>query len=286
MNGKNNQVVIIMVVFCCSKKEVFYFTTKITNLGEFIMKEFNYKEVGKEIGWSFAKINPIVENPSGFNYYKEVTNLIGNETVMLDIGCGSAEKAVRYFSFAKEIFETDNEIEMLKKAQVNAEKYYETNPNTKSKFKFQIMDCNGKFPFDDGMFDVVVSRHCGANMNEVFRVLKQGGAFVSEDYWCGDCIELKQMFERGQDYGKQPLYTSVFAECEKAGFSEIKLVRFEQIEFYKSLEELKYLLLHTPILNGYDEKADDEILEKYAEKYKTKKGIKLSRKLYAFILKK
>ena len=250
------------------------------------MREFNYKEVAQEIGWNFSKINPMVENPSGFNYYKQVVEFLNEDSVVLDIGCGSAEKAVRFFSLAKEIYETDNEPAMLEKAKANAKKYYENSPKNANKFKFQVMDCNGKFPFDDGMFDVVVSRHCGANMSEVFRVLKPGGVFVSEDYWCDDCLELKQMFGRGQGFGGQPLYTFVFAECEKAGFSEIKLIRFEQFEYYKSVEELEFLLSHTPTLNGFDKEKDSATLEKYVEKFTTEKGIKLSRRLYVFILKK
>ena len=250
------------------------------------MKEFNYKEVAQEIGWNFSKINPVVENPSDFDYYKQVVQFLNEDSVVLDIGCGSAEKAIRFFSFAREIYETDNEPAMLEKAKVNTQKYYGTIPKTANKFKFQILDCNGKFPFDDGVFDVVVSRHCGANMKEVFRVLKPGGVFVSEDYWCHDCIELKQMFGRGQNFGEEPLYGFVFAECEKAGFSEIKLIRFEQIEFYKSVDELKFLLSHTPILNGYDDEKDSVTLEEYAKKFVAEKGIKLSRRLFAFVLKK
>ena len=56
------------------------------------MKKFNYKDVAKEQGWNFEQITPIVEYPTNYFYYKEVTNLIQPTTTMLDIGCGSGEK--------------------------------------------------------------------------------------------------------------------------------------------------------------------------------------------------
>lgn len=250
------------------------------------MENFDYKEIGKEIGWNFAKMNYSVEHLGDYDYYKEVVKHITPTTKMLDIGCGSAEKTTRFYSFANKIYLTDFEPEMLKKAKKNVEKYYEGIPNTKKKFHFGILDCNGPFNFPDNSFDLVVSRHCGANMKEVFRVLKKGGVFISEDYSEDDCQELKDLFKRGQDYNKDPLYKKVMNESLDAGFSEIKFLKFEEIEYYKTINDLKYLLTHTPILDYYDEKQDDKILRKYLNKFSTSKGIRLNRRLYAFTIKK
>ncbi len=250
------------------------------------MKKFNYKQAGSEIGWNFSKMNYIVEKNVDFDYYKEVVQNINSNTVMLDIGCGSAEKTSRFYSMAKKIYLTDNENEMLAKAKGNVEKYYEKDPKTKNKFLYKILDCNGSFNFKDDFFNLVVSRHCGANMHEVYRVLKNDGMFISEDVANDDCQELKDMFKRGQEYNKESKYKKVMLDCIDAGFSEVKLIRFEEIEYYKTIEDLKYLLSYTPILNGYDEEKDDFLLNEYVKKHQTNKGIKLIRRLYVFILKK
>jgi len=176
------------------------------------MKKFNYTDVGKEIGWNFSKMNYSVEHLSDYDYYKEVIKYITPTTKMLDIGCGSAEKTARFYSLANKIYLTDYEPEMLKKAKHNVEKYYDGNSNAKKKFSFLILDCNGPFSFSDNTFDLVVSRHCGANMKEVYRVLKKGGVFVSEDYSSDDCQELKEMFNRGQNYNEESLYKKVMNE--------------------------------------------------------------------------
>ncbi len=248
------------------------------------MKEFDYKVVAKEIGWNFSMVKYDVDVPSGYNYYTEVTKNIKNTTVMLDIGSGSAEKSARYFSLAKKVYLTDIEPEMLKKARANVEKYYTTTPSEKKKFAFKIVDCDGPFPFPNETFDLVVSRHCGANMSEVYRVLKKGGKFISEDYACDDCQEIKDIFGRGQDYLDEPLYRKVTLESIDAGFSSVNLLRFDEIEYYKTVDDLKFLLHNTPILGGFDEEKDGATLQKYLDKFTTHRGIRLNRKLYAYEL--
>ena len=123
-------------------------------------------------------------------------------------------------------------------------------------------------------------------MQEVYRVLKSGGVYISEDISYDDCQELKDIFKRGQNYGDEHAYKKDMQECIEAGFSEIKLIRFEEIEYYNTVDDLKYLLNYTPILNGFDEDKDNRLLDQYVNKFKTKKGIKLNRRLYAFVLKK
>lgn len=248
------------------------------------MKKFNYKDVAKKIGWSFSKVNPSVEYETDYNYYREVTKHIKPTTTILDLGSGSGEKSVRYYSLAKKVYLTDIEPEMRKRAKANIEKYYAHDESTRAKFVVKHLDCRGTYPFKDESVDMVVSRHCGANLKEVYRVLKKGGLFLSEDVAADDCQELKEVFDRGQEYGDTPLYYDIYKEAIDEGFSKVDFLRFKEIEYYKSLDELKYLLGMTPILGGYDDKVDDIVLEKYLANYTTSKGIKLVRRLYAFTL--
>ena len=250
------------------------------------MIKFNYKDVAKEQGWNFAAIAPIEESSSDYYYYKEVANAIKTSTVMLDIGCGSGEKAIRYFSNAKKIIMIDNEPEMLKKVNDNKDKWLST--KEAERFIVQLGDADGVLDFPDESFDLVVSRHCGANMKEVFRVLKKGGLFISEDIDYNDCLELKQYFGRGQNWKRiltnNPQKKETVAQCIDLGFSDINLKSFEIIEYYPNKDQLKYLLTRTPILNYYDEIVDEKILDSYISNNETEKGIKLIRSLYAFCL--
>ena len=67
-------------------------------------------------------------------------------------------------------------------------------------------------------------------------------------------------------------------------FSKSRIAKHQSIEYYKKKEDLIYLLERTPILNNFDLLKDEEILNKYIEKYSTHKGILLKRKLYAIKL--
>ena len=225
------------------------------------------------------------EHPSGYNYYKTVVGEIEfDETKMLDIGCGSAEKSSKFFSGAKKIVLLDIEPNMLEKAKVNVEK--NNDEKRRKRFKLMLGDGSNKLPFEDESFDLVVSRHCGANMAEVFRILKKGGKFVSEDYAANDCWELKDYFCRGQNYGTKPLQNQIVVNCLDAGFSKVHCLQFEEIEYYETEDDLKYLLGMTPILGGFDDKKDELILQKYIEKFITKKGIRLNRHLFSLWLEK
>ena len=45
---------------------------------------------------------------------------------------------------------------------------------------FRPGDGKGKLPFDDGCFDLVINRHGDFNAREIYRVLKPGGCFVTQ----------------------------------------------------------------------------------------------------------
>lgn len=101
---------------------------------KFDINEF-YKKVGKEIGWTFSKMNYIKESKDNFRYWKRVKENISEKTICLDIGCGSAEKTLKLLE-PKLMYCCDYEEEMLKKAKNNLQKY----PDKKDNFKFVKMD--------------------------------------------------------------------------------------------------------------------------------------------------
>ena len=246
------------------------------------MNEFDYKKIAKEIGWNFSKIEIKTEQDVDFDYYEEVAKNINKNTVMLDIGCGSADKSSIYFKNAKKIIQIDTEEEMLKRAKENIK-----NNAGDSASKFELSLGNGleKLPYKDKTFDLIVSRHCGANMQEVFRVLKNNGKFISQDIDKYDCWALKKMFKRGQNYNrKKTIKQKTIDKCLSLNFQKVELLNISQLEYYNKKEDLIYLLERTPILNNFDLSKDEEILNKYIEKYSTNKGILLKRKLYAIKL--
>lgn len=239
-----------------------------------------YKDVAKRQGWSFKDMKYTKIKNSEFDYYEFISKHLKSKDIVLDIGCGDCHKSVKFFK-AKKVICSDIEQEMLNKAQENIiaakkEKIFET----------MLLNKDKKYPFEKETFDFVISRHCGVNTKEMYRVLKKNGIFVSEDIDKNDCLELKLMFGRGQGFDEvKNVSDDLYEEYQKLKFSEIKYFPIREVEYYETPEDLLYLLENTPIIPNFNkDKNDMKIFKEYCQKHTTKLGIRLDRQLYAFIL--
>ena len=165
----------------------------------------------------------------------------------------------------------------------NLKKY----PN--KRVKFINMDAND-INFPKGTFDIICSRHCWENPKIAYELLNDKGTYFSEDIENDDCIELKEIFGRGQCFKENiKLQDKILPILLNNGFKEENIIVYQiKIdEYYKTKEDLAYLLLNTPILmNFLKVENDDKKLEEYIKKYKTDKGILLKRKLFGVIAQK
>ena len=58
---------------------------------------------------------------------------------------------------------------------------------------FRPGDGKGKLPFDDGSFDMVINRHGDFNAEEIYRVLKPGGLFITQQVGAENDRELVEL---------------------------------------------------------------------------------------------
>lgn len=185
------------------------------------------------------------------------------------------------------IIATDFSKEMIKNARKNAEKYPD------KKIKFAYMD-NLKITFPNNIFDLVSVRHTIIDAKQIYNCLAENGIVVIEGIDKNDCIELKQIFGRGQSYNdKISIAQKDYQDIKEAGFSSIEKVEILENEYYKTEEDLMALLLKAPILDDFSETNNDgfrhskiiekELFKKYVQKYKTEKGILLKRRLYGIV---
>ena len=58
---------------------------------------------------------------------------------------------------------------------------------------FRPGDGKGKLPFDDGSFDMVINRHGDFHAEEIYRVLKPGGLFISQQVGAENDRELVEL---------------------------------------------------------------------------------------------
>ena len=99
---------------------------------------------------------------------------------------------------------------------------------------FRKADGKGELPFEDTSFDVVINRHGDLNPHEIYRVLKPGGVFISQQVGAENDRELVELL-----CGDLPLpfpdqYASKTAAAfQKEGFSILYQEEcFSPIRFY------------------------------------------------------
>ena len=242
-------------------------------------KDF-YGEIGN---WEFSMINYTVEKITDWDMYKEISSYTDENSLCLDLGTGGGEKAIKYYPKVGMLVATDFSEEMIKTAKSNLK--------GKKRIKFAQMD-NLKINFPDEIFNLVSARHTVINAKEIYRVLEHDGVVVIEGIDKGDCIELKDVFKRGQEYYDEKAISQIdYEDLVNAGFKIIKRVEIFENEYYKTKEDLMALLLKTPIINDfsdthYKNEIEEDLLDKYVKENTTDKGILLKRKLYGIVAQK
>lgn len=99
---------------------------------------------------------------------------------------------------------------------------------------FRQADGKGELPFEDQSFDMVINRHGDFNPQEIYRVLKSGGIFVSQQVGAENDRALVELL-----CGKQPMpYPEQYAAkaaltFQKAGFAILRQEEcFKPIRFF------------------------------------------------------
>ena len=247
--------------------------------------EFKYYE---SIGnWNFTDIKYITEKLTNWDFYEIIKENTNQESLCLDLGTGGGEKVLEKYPNVGMLIATDFSKEMITTAKKNAKKYPD------KKIKFAYMD-NLKITFPNNIFDLVSARHTIIDAKQIYNCLAENGILVIEGIDKNDCIELKQIFGRGQAYNdKISISQKDYKDIKEAGFSSVEKVEILENEYYKTEEDLMALLLKTPILDNFSEFENNEfehykiiekeLFKKYVQKYKTEKGILLKRRLYGIV---
>lgn len=243
-----------------------------------------YENVGN---WDFSMIKCEKEAFSDWDFFEKISENTNEKSLCLDLGCGAGEQVLNHYPDVGMVIATDFSPKMIKTAIDNLKEHPE------KRAKFLVMD-NLKMKFPDGTFDLVSARHTIIDAYQIRECLKEGGTLVVRGVDKDDCLELKQIFGRGQGQNDKIAISDLdYANMKEAGFQEVKKVEIIINEYYKTEQDLMALLLKTPILEKVTESNQIEMLpiekdlfDEYVKKYKYEKGILLKRKYYGIIAKK
>jgi len=242
-------------------------------------KQF-YDKVGKINGWDFSKVKCVTEGIQP-DLFCEVVKTCKKTDLLLDIGTGGGEAILSIANCAQLIIGVDQSTAMIETAAKNCAK--SGIPNV----RFLHMDA-ANLAFPNNFFNVVSCRHSEFSASETARVLINGGTFLTQQVSENDKINIKQAFGRGQSWGTKAgsLQQRYMTELSKAGFSDIQSYEYNVIEYYETVEDLIFLLKHTPIIPDFGQtEADFEILQHFIMDNQTDKGIRTNSERFVIIAK-
>jgi len=229
-----------------------------------------YEKVGSAIGWDFSRIRKRTKViGKKWDFLEIVKNYVDKKTILLDIGTGGGELLLKIARFVKKAYGIDNSESMINTAKRNLEKSQQIN------VEFKLADAE-KLPFPKEYFNVVTCRHAPFYTEELFRVLKPNGIFITQQVGEKDKENIKKIFGRGQSFGERvgTLMTTYLQELKNQGFKILRKDTYNAIEYYANIKDLIFLLKNTPIIPNFDLKRDQKFLGEIEKRYKTKEGIK------------
>ncbi|MGN7415992.1 class I SAM-dependent methyltransferase [Paenibacillus sp. SAF-068] len=229
-----------------------------------------YERVGRANGWNFSSMNVISEK-IGWNFYEEVVCHTRSSDLLLDIGTGGGEAILSIAGEPLLLVGIDLAQEMIETAQRNLQTAG-VHPNV----RFLHMDAEN-LAFPKHFFNVVSSRHSGFSASEVFRVLAEGGIFLTQQVSEHDKSNIAEAFGRGQSLGIQPgtLMERYKHELQTAGFHDIQAREYNVVEHYATPEDLMFLLTHAPIIPDFGKvETDFERFQQFVREHYEEKGIR------------
>ncbi|MCC3375049.1 class I SAM-dependent methyltransferase [Cohnella sp. REN36] len=210
-----------------------------------------YDRVGRANGWDFSRVQVHVEGSSP-DLYEEARGIARSSDLLLDIGTGGGEALLGIRDAVHLLVGIDRSADMICTAASNLARTGATN------VRFVRMDAE-RLAFPDRFFDIATSRHAPFDAAEVARVVADEGVFLTQQVGEGDKANLKAAFGRGQCYGvpEGTLLLEYTRRLSEAGFTELETSEYDAIEYYRTPEDLLFLLKHTPIIPDFGKAPGD-----------------------------
>lgn len=123
-------------------------------------------------GWDFSVLeNRMLESDLKWDYVKIIDNYVQPSVNLLDLGTGGGELLSRFADKEMNIYATESYTPNIEIAG-----------NRLKKFGARLISdyTDDKLPFEDCFFDLIIDRHESYNAGEIYRILKPGGYFITQ----------------------------------------------------------------------------------------------------------
>ena len=136
-------------------------------------------------GWDFSHVDGrVVEDALPWDYREQILHYLKPEMQILDIDTGGGEFLLSLHHPHRNTSATENyppNIELCQKTLLPLG------------IDFRSADGKGILPFEDERFDLVLNRHGDLNPEEIYRILKPGGIFITQQVGAENDRELVEL---------------------------------------------------------------------------------------------
>jgi SAM-dependent methyltransferase len=204
--------------------------------------------VGERRGWDFSTVHDD-HDPYPWEYHEVARRYLTQLQRVLDIGTGGGERFLQLAEYFGSGIGIDADPEMVDVAQHN------TPDNVNCRVKFLAMDA-AELEFPDESFDVVLNRHAPAYADEIARVLRPGGYFVTQQVGARNTANICALFGCGPggEYGEEPDQTvTAWSDAFQArGFAVRCRGEYDVPYYFLDTESLLFWLKAIPIPHDFD----------------------------------
>ena len=167
-------------------------------------------------GWDFSHISGryTEQDDLPWDYRTVIGEYLNPEMKLLDIDTGGGEFLLSLHHPYENTAATENytpNVELCKEVLLPLG------------IDFRACDGKGKLPFDDGCFDMVINRHGDFNPEEIYRVLKNGGLFITQQVGAENDRELVELLCGKTDMPFPEQYLELTSrKFQNAGFTILR----------------------------------------------------------------
>jgi SAM-dependent methyltransferase len=112
----------------------------------------------------------------------------------------------------------------------------------------EVIECgaNGRLPFDDASFDLIANRHGDHRSAELFRVLRPGGVFVTQQINFADKVTIRSLLGGPEPQFDKSGFDEVVADFQRAGFAIEQQREFHGRDLFNDVGALVFVLRAAP----------------------------------------
>lgn len=197
------------------------------NANELIKRWKAEEEIAHIHGWDFSHIEGryMEEDDLPWDYREEILRYLKPEMRILDIDTGGGEFLLSLNHPYKNTAATENyppNVDLCRETLLPLG------------VDFRAADGKGMLPFDDASFDMVINRHGDFNPSEIYRVLKPGGLFITQQVGAENDRELVELLCGQTDLPFPDQYLKITMDrFSQTGFENLDGQEcFQPIRFY------------------------------------------------------